>query len=111
MEYFLILIFIALVGVTLEKIFHTHLYHNRRERLVVVGLFFVVGVIWDSFAVWRGHWIFPENKTVGIKIGLMPIEEYLFILIVPYTLLTIYTVIHKHFDNPIKRFFVKLVHK
>ncbi|MFC1622232.1 lycopene cyclase domain-containing protein [Patescibacteria group bacterium] len=108
MEYFLILIFFALLGFTLEKMHHIHLYHNRKERLIVVGIFFVIGVIWDTFAIWRGHWLFPDNKTIGIKIGLMPLEEYLFILVVPYTLITIYTVIHQKFDNPIEKTFRKL---
>lgn len=68
----------------------------------VIGLFFVVGVVWDTFAIWRGHWAFPPGKNVGIVIGLMPLEEYLFILIIPYFVLTVYKVIDSKFRGRAK---------
>ena len=92
-EYFLILISLLAVTLIIEKANKIHLYKNRRERLEIISLFFIIGVIWDSFAIWRGHWIFPASGNIGITIGLMPIEEYLFILIIPYTVLTIYKLI------------------
>ena len=111
MEYLIILFLFALLGVILEKIHHIHLYQNRKERILVTGVFFIFGTLWDSFAIWRGHWLFPENGTLGIKIGLMPLEEYLFMLILPYSILTVYTVIHQKYDNPVKRFIRKLLEK
>ena len=81
----------------IEKSNHIHLYHSRKERLEIVGLFFLVGVVWDTFAIWRGHWVFPAGKTLGITIGLMPLEEYLFILIIPYFVITIYKLIDSKF--------------
>ena len=33
---------------------------------------------WDSAAVKHGLWEFPEGKTWGIRIGNLPLEEYLF---------------------------------
>jgi len=90
MEYFLILLFILLITFLLEKKYKIHLYHSRKERFIIVLLFFMIGVIWDSFAIWRGDWTFSDGKNLGIRIGLMPLEEYLFILIIPYSILTIY---------------------
>lgn len=78
LEYLTILSIILVVTFILEKSSHIHLYRSRKERLEIVGLFFLVGVIWDTFAIWRGHWIFPAGKTLGITIGLMPLEEYLY---------------------------------
>ena len=80
----------------LEKSNHIHLYRSRKERFEIVGLFFLVGVVWDTFAIWRGHWIFPAGN-LGITIGLMPLEEYLFILIVPYFCITVYKLIDSKF--------------
>jgi lycopene cyclase domain-containing protein len=51
--------------------------------------------VWDSVAIWRGHWVFPGPGLVGIKIGLMPLEEYLFALVIPYFILTTYSVLKK----------------
>jgi lycopene cyclase domain-containing protein len=99
LEYLIILFIIFIVTFILEIANHIHLYCNRRERLEIIGLFLLVGVIWDTFAIWRGHWIFPAGKTLGIKIGLMPLEEYFFILIIPYFILTVYKLI----DSKLKR--------
>ena len=63
---------------------------------------FIIGVLWDTFAIWRGHWVFPAGNNLGIVIGLMPIEEYLFILVLPYFILTIYKIIDSKFKKSIK---------
>lgn len=97
MEYLLILVALLVITLILERVYHVHLYHNRRERFEVVMLFFIVGIIWDSFAISRGHWVFPNDHTVGITIGNMPLEEYFFILILPYFILTAYKIIDGHF--------------
>lgn len=60
--------------------------------VVSLRQFFVIGVVWDSFTIWRGHWLFPAGKNLGIVIGNMPLEEYLFALIVSSFILTIYKV-------------------
>src|SRR5437867_1810345 len=99
MEYFAILIVILLITLFLEKVYKIHLYHSLKQRLFTVALFFVIGILWDSFALWRGDWVFPEGKNLGIKLGLMPVEEYLFILIIPYSVITIYKVIDAKFTK------------
>lgn len=96
-EYLLVLLGFLLVAFVLEHTHHVHLYHNRKERLEMVGFFFVLGVAWDSFAIWRGHWAFPEGNNLGLTIGFMPLEEYLFMLIIPYFILTIYKVFDAKF--------------
>ncbi len=98
-EYLAILVFLLCVALFLEKNFHLHLYKNRKERLEITFLFFVIGVVWDHFAIWRGHWFFPEGSNLGIKIGLMPIEEYVFILVIPYFVVTVY----KLFDSKFRK--------
>jgi len=103
LEYLLILIILLVTTLILEKTYHIHLYHNRKERLEIIGLFFIVGVLWDTFSIWRGYWIFPQGKNLGIIIGLMPLEEYLFILILPYFILTVYKIIDSKFRDILKR--------
>ncbi|OGI82651.1 hypothetical protein A3I95_01670 [Candidatus Nomurabacteria bacterium RIFCSPLOWO2_02_FULL_44_12] len=95
----MILIIFFVFTLLLEKTHKIHLYHNRKERSEIVGLFFVIGVIWDTFAIWRSHWYFPGGGTLGIKIGLMPLEEYLFILIIPYFIITLYKVLDSKFKK------------
>lgn len=91
--YIVILSLLLLLTLILEKTQHIHLYHNQRERLEITGLFFIIAVIWDTFAIWQGHWVFPAGKNLGIIVGLMPLEEYLFALIIPYFIITVYKII------------------
>ena len=95
MEYLLILIGILLISIFLDWKYHMRLYNSRKERILIPIIFLVIGTLWDSFAIWRGHWSFEGSGLVGIKIGLMPLEEYLFILIIPYFILTIYKALKK----------------
>ncbi len=99
MEYLIILGVFLAVTLILEKVYRVHLYHNLKERIEITLLFFIIGIIWDTLAIWRGHWIFPAEKNLGIVIGLMPLEEYLFALIIPYFIITIYKVIGQKFRN------------
>lgn len=93
MEYLLVLLALLASAVWMERRFHVHLYDSRRERIVVTAVFFVVGVAWDTVAILRGHWSFNSEHLVGVTIGVMPLEEYLFILIVPFWILTTYRVL------------------
>ncbi|MEM4240141.1 MAG: lycopene cyclase domain-containing protein [Candidatus Woesearchaeota archaeon] len=92
MEYFLILMGFLLASLLLEWRFHVKIYHSRKERIFTMLTIFVIGMVWDYFATWRHHWIFPGNGLLGIRIFNLPIEEFLFFLIGPYFALTIYKV-------------------
>lgn len=95
MEYLLILTGLLLISIFLDWKYHIRLYDSRKERILIPIIFLVIGILWDSFAIWRGHWSFEGSGLVGIKIGLMPLEEYLFILIIPYFILTVYRALKK----------------
>jgi lycopene cyclase domain-containing protein len=93
MEYTFVLIFLAVVALILEYRYRIRLYSSRRERWLIPLFFFFVGLGWDSFAVWRGHWYFDYSNLLGIQIGLLPLEEYLFFVVIPYFILTVYRVL------------------
>lgn len=46
--------------------------------LVVSIIAFIATSGWDNYAVYCGIWHFPEDKTLGIKLFYVPVEEYLF---------------------------------
>jgi lycopene cyclase domain-containing protein len=89
-EYLTILLAILFITLIIEKKNRIRLYNSKRERLEITLFFFCFGVIWDTFAIYRGDWSFPVGKNIGITIGLMPLEEYLFVLIIPYFIITVY---------------------
>ena len=89
-----LLVFFAL-ALWLEWKFRVHLYATRKDRILITLMFFVIGVAWDSFATIHRTWIYPGNGLVGIWIGVLPLEEYLFSLIVPFWIMTVYRVLNR----------------
>jgi len=87
-----LVVFFAL-AVWLEVRFRIHLYGTRKERILITLIFFVIGVAWDSISTIEKTWIYPGNGLVGIWIGVLPLEEYLFSLVVPFWILTVYRVL------------------
>ena len=81
------------VAVWMELKFHIHLYQTRKERILITLIFFAIGVAWDSISTINKTWIYPGNGLVGIWIGVLPLEEYLFSLVVPFWILTFYKVL------------------
>lgn len=93
MSYLSILFVLLIVTFFLETKFRIHLFSSRKERIIIPLIFFFIGVVWDTYAVWSGHWFFSREKLLGIYIGILPLEEYLFFVIVPYAVITIYKVL------------------
>jgi lycopene cyclase domain-containing protein len=97
MEYFLILMVFLFTALFLEWKFRVHIYHSRKERILTTVTILIIGIVWDYFATWRQHWVFPGNGLIGMRIFGLPIEEFLFFFIAPYFALTVYTVYDKVF--------------
>jgi lycopene cyclase domain-containing protein len=65
----------------------------RRMKRAILSIIptAVIFLIWDYYAVIKGHWWFDKNQVIGIfgPKGI-PLEEFLFFLVVPLaSLLTI----------------------
>lgn len=93
MEYVAILLLLGASTVALKRGFGVAVFRSRSHLLACLATFFVVGVTWDSFAVWRGHWSFGEAYLLGVRIGPLPVEEYLFVLVVPLWVIVVYRVL------------------
>jgi lycopene cyclase domain-containing protein len=55
--------------------------------IIAGGLFFVT---WDIIATMRGDWLFNPEYVMGISFAGLPLEEVLFFIFVPYSLLLMY---------------------
>ena len=97
MEYLILLVTILLVCLIVNLTFKTRIFESSRQAIIVLSALFVIGSALDSFAVLRGYWSYSgnENFFVGLKIGVLPIEEYLFMIVIPYLTLTIFGVVKK----------------
>ena len=95
-EYALILVLVLLVTVFFHRKYKVKLFKSKRHILVAYAIIIFVGVIWDHIAIYRGHWSFGKKFLLGPHIGLMPIEEFSFGIIMPYFGLVIYKIAEKY---------------
>jgi lycopene cyclase domain-containing protein len=93
MEYLLVMISVFLICTAVKLRYRLQMFNSAKECVLVLGSLFVIGSCLDSFALLRGYWNFEEKFFVGIKIGVMPLEEYLFMLVIPFLTLTVYRLV------------------
>lgn len=56
-------------------------------------------IIWDIIATHTGVWKFNNVFLLGNYIGNLPVEEYIFFIVVPYACLFIYACLKAYFPN------------
>lgn len=82
-HYLIVLGACLLVTLPLEFFLRARVY-RRPLRLVLAMLpMLVIFVSWDILGIIRGHWTFSERFTTGIMLGILPLEELLFFIVVP----------------------------
>ena len=99
MEYLIIEIILILVTYIIHKYHKVKIFKSRKQMLIFWILTFVGGSIWDNYAVYKGHWLYPGTGLIGINIGLIPLEDYLFMFLVGYGFLVLYSVSNKLTDE------------
>ncbi|MFM9141723.1 MAG: lycopene cyclase domain-containing protein [Actinomycetota bacterium] len=90
-SYFAMLLFTVVGSFWLEIFLKVGVLRRMKRALLSIIPTAVVFLIWDYYAVTRGHWWFDKEQVVGIfgPRGI-PLEEFLFFLVVPLaSLLTI----------------------
>jgi lycopene cyclase domain-containing protein len=97
-EYLIIELFLLVIGIAIHKFFFVRIFSSRKQMFFFWIISFTVGIIWDHFAIARGHWIYPAGSVVGIFFWKMPLEDYLFMFLYPYYALLTYRLLKsKHF--------------
>jgi len=99
MEYLIIEIILAVLFFIIHKSFNVKIFRSRKQFIVFWTLIFLFGIVWDQYAVIRGHWLYPGKGILGIFIGKIPLEDYLFMVLIPYGILVAYQVSNKLIDG------------
>jgi lycopene cyclase domain-containing protein len=95
-EYGLILVGLLVVTVVLHRSLRLRLYKSTKQFVLFVGFSLIAGTILDTLAILRGYWSFNPQFLVGWRVGVMPIEEIGFMLVMWYFLLVIYKILEKY---------------
>jgi len=83
-EYLAVLTAIVAFPVILSFDRNLGLYRHRRALVLVMVLVCVPFWAWDIIAIARGHWSFNESCILGVRLGGMPLEEWLFFPILAF---------------------------
>jgi len=97
MEYLIAILLFLIITFIIKWKFKIKLHNSNKQAILMTLFFLIIGVLADSFAVWRGYWIFYEPYVLGIYIGVLPIEEYLLFLVAPFFGITMYKLFQKKF--------------
>lgn len=82
-SYVLVLTACLVLTIPLEFIFELGVLRNPLKTLRSIWLPIFVYLLWDIVATHFGHWSFSNDHTLSIKILGLPVEEYLFFIVVP----------------------------
>ncbi|MBU6147321.1 MAG: lycopene cyclase domain-containing protein [Actinomycetales bacterium] len=83
LSYFAVLAFIIVATAGLEAILGARVY--RKPLRLLLALLPVLGffIAWDVYAIVSGHWFFDPERVTGLRLGVVPLEEIAFFIVVP----------------------------
>ncbi len=74
-------------------------YKNFKLFLLSAGITSLIYILWDIIFTINNIWEFNDNYILKYKFLHLPIEEYLFFIVVPYASLFVYECIKIYFPN------------
>jgi len=84
LTYIAMLVFVVVATLPLEVLLRTRVWARLRRLALTLVCAATPFVVWDVLAVRAGHWHFALDHTLGVVLpGDMPLEEWLFFLVVP----------------------------
>ncbi len=72
-----------LLTLPLEFVLRARVYRRPLRLLLALLPTIVVFVIWDVVGILRHHWSYSPKFTTGIMLGVMPLEELVFFIVIP----------------------------
>ena len=95
MEYLILMISVFLACIAVKLGYKLQLFKSKKHAALTLGGLFVIGSALDTFALMRGYWSYQRQYFVGITIGVMPLEEYIFMLVIPFLTIVLYRLASK----------------
>ncbi|MBT2160833.1 lycopene cyclase domain-containing protein [Zobellia barbeyronii] len=100
MSLYLIILLFSLAGplaLSFEK--NLRLYKRWKYLLPAILITMFIFVVWDIIFTHNGYWFFNPIYNSGIYINKLPLEEYLFFIVIPYACAFSFYAIQFHFPK------------
>ena len=82
-QYLALMAACIIVTLPLEFVLRARVYRRPRRLLLALVPTVVIFTIWDVVGILRHHWTYSPLFTTGFRLGVMPIEELVFFIVVP----------------------------
>ena len=102
-QYLIVLYSCVTVTLPLEVIGGARVYRRPQALLATLAPVAAVFAGWDLIAVHHGDWWFSARYILGPRLAGLPLEEWLFFLVVPVCALLTYEVLGRGAPGPRSR--------
>ncbi|MBK8459938.1 MAG: lycopene cyclase domain-containing protein [Micropruina sp.] len=82
-QYLLLMAGCVLITLPLEWVLGARVYRRWRLALLAIIPTVVIFSVWDILGILRRHWWYSPEFTTGIHLGVMPLEELVFFIVIP----------------------------
>ncbi|QLQ17190.1 MAG: lycopene cyclase domain-containing protein [Micropruina sp.] len=82
-EYLLLMAGCLAVTLPLEFVLRARVYRRPVRLLLALLPAVVIFSAWDVLGIVREHWSYSPRFTTGILLGVMPLEELVFFVVIP----------------------------
>ena len=82
-QYLALMAACLVVTLPLEFVLRARVYRRPRRLLLALVPTVVVFTLWDVVGILRHHWTYNPLFTTGLRLGVMPIEELVFFVVIP----------------------------
>ncbi|MDQ3610206.1 MAG: lycopene cyclase domain-containing protein [Actinomycetota bacterium] len=94
-EYLVLLGMCLLVTLPLELMLGVGVYRQARRLLASLSCVAAIFVAWDLVGARLGHWDYNRAYLSGVRLLGLPLEEYLFFVVVPLCGILAYEAVRK----------------
>jgi lycopene beta-cyclase len=98
-EYLILLGLCLLVTAPLEPLFGFRVYRRPLRLARTLACVGAVFVTWDLVGARLGHWDYNPNRISGVSLFGLPVEEYLFCVVVPLCGILAYEAVRASLDD------------
>ncbi|WP_141211241.1 lycopene cyclase domain-containing protein [Enemella dayhoffiae] len=82
-QYLLLMAGCLLITLPLEFVIGARVWRRPRRLLLALLPTVLLFSVWDVAGIIRNHWSYNERYVSGIHLGVMPLEELVFFIVIP----------------------------